>query len=143
MVKAHVLGLMVAFSMALPSVGAAAAPEIPMPPGFHTLTVTLEKSSQLVVAMIPQKIGDKIAFCGAMWPGKGSKVALSRRHKVLSATVIRVRGKAVPAQLSVFPVYDSEAAANVMRCTVTNRPWQGPYKAKDIVMKLSSSTIRD
>jgi hypothetical protein len=142
MVVFRLPALALAAALLLPANLWAAPPEVPMPRAYNTLTVTVDGSAQLVIAVAPQEAGGKIAFCGAVWTAGKAKEALSKRRVVLAETVLELRGKIVPVQLNQLPVYASEAEAKKATCAVSKKPWEGPYNLKDLNMRLRSNTYR-
>ena len=127
----------------LPGMAMAAPPEIPFSRNHLQWTITTGGGSGIVVAVTPQEISGKIALCGAVWPLNEKREAMASRDRVFREAIIELRGKPVPASLNVFPVYDSQEAAKTFRCSVSNKPWQGPYKGDEIKARLRTSAIRD
>ncbi len=143
MVTRRILGTIFAMTLSLPAVARAEPPQIPMPDSYLALTVSLGGGAGMVIAAVPQEVNGKIAFCGAIWPDNAKGEAMSRRLPILRETIAKLRGKTVPAQLSVFPVYGSAAEAKTARCAVSNRPWKGPYASGEFNMRLRTSTLRE
>ena len=128
---------------AIPGTSSAAPPEIPVPAQYLLWTVTTGGGSGIVVGLVPQEVGGKIAVCGAIWPVNEKQQGIASRDRVFRETIIEFRGKLVRANLNALPVVANQEAAKTFRCLVTTRPWEGPYKDKEFTVRLRTSTIRD
>jgi hypothetical protein len=137
----RVFWLIAAFVWVLPGNSFAAPPEIPAPRSYYTWTVTTGGGSGIVIGLIPYEIRGKIAVCGAIWPVNEKQQGMQTRDQVLRAAIVEIRGKAVPASLNVFRVYGSQDVAKTFACSVSKRPWQGPYKVDEFNLRFRTSKI--
>jgi hypothetical protein len=121
------------------------APKVALAAPASLLEVTLEKRSVVVIVYAIRDLGGRIGVCGALWPKSKAEFALSRKSAVLKNIFVEVRGKAVPVNSGVFPVYESQAQAEKegLRCSVSGTAWAGPYAETDIEIRSRSRAIRD
>jgi hypothetical protein len=129
------LFLILALGSVLPDVSLAAPPEIAKPRAFQLWYISGKGGASIVIGMILQEIGGNIAICGAVWPQDERRSSIASQNHEFHKSVIKVRGKIVPASLDVFPFYDTRDAAKTFRCSVSDQPWQGPYKSDDFRLR--------
>jgi predicted dehydrogenase len=120
--------LSIGFAVAWALAGAsfAAPPEIPNPKSFPVWHLSADAGSSIVIGMKVHEIDGFIAISGAVWPEdkRHARIA-SQNHEFYEGT-IKVDGKIVPADLSIFPFYDTRDDAKTFSCSVSNLPWEGP-----------------
>ncbi|MGQ0564992.1 MAG: hypothetical protein ACT4OK_07965 [Gemmobacter sp.] len=135
MTHLRIFGLVFGFVLALTGIAQAASPEIPKPKRFELWYISAKESAQIVVGIILHEVDGRIAICGALWPADERGDSTASRERFYKS-VVKVRGKIIPATLTVFPLYATREAAKTFRCSVSDEVWQGPYRSNDFRLRL-------